>query len=220
MTKGRTSTAVKGRTSTAVDGGTSTAVEGRATRPNERQCAMLIAHLLATKEKEVNREVTRARLSEITLQRLFGRQRISPELLVEVQEWLFRVGLVLFFAGTTYVVVRLKLLTAGDGFHRNASMRILKMSVRENSTLTLWSIYSLARKLPARTKTELEPLTATDDPIARQLISRLPRHQQYRERRHQQYRERRHQQYRERSARALPCKAARALPWRAARALP
>src|SRR5215469_13258262 len=66
----------------------------RASRPDERQCALLIAHLLATKQKTLpgDRRITRARLSEISLQRMFKRQRISPELLAEVQEWLFRVG--------------------------------------------------------------------------------------------------------------------------------
>jgi hypothetical protein len=99
--------------------------KGRASRPNKRQCAMLIVHLLATKQQEVpgNREVTRARLSEITLQRLFMRRRISPELLAEVQEWLFRVGLVLFFAGTTYAVVKTKVI---DGWGRISSKRIGK----------------------------------------------------------------------------------------------
>ena len=96
---------------------------GRASRPNKRQCAMLIVHLLDTKQQEVpgNREVTRARLSEITLQRLFMRRRISPELLAEVQEWLFRVGWVLFFAGTTYAVVKMKVI---DGWGRISSKRI------------------------------------------------------------------------------------------------
>jgi hypothetical protein len=82
---------------------------------------MLIAHLLATKQKEVHREVTRARLSEITLQRLFKRRRISPEFLAEVQEWLFRVGWVLFFAGTTYAVVKMEVI---DGWGRISSKRI------------------------------------------------------------------------------------------------
>jgi hypothetical protein len=95
----------------------------RADRPDERQCAMLIIHLLATKQEEVpgNREVTRARLSEITLQRLFMRRRIGPEFLAEVQEWLFRVGWVLFFAGTTYAVVKMKVI---DGWGRISSKRI------------------------------------------------------------------------------------------------
>ena len=108
---------IRGRSVMAAD------VKGRATRPNERQCAMLIAHLLATKQNEAEdkREVTRARLSEITLQRLFKRRRISPELLVEVQEWLFRAGWVLFFAGTTYAVVKIKVI---DGWRRISSKRI------------------------------------------------------------------------------------------------
>ena len=94
-----------------------------ASRPDERQCAMLIAHLLAAKQQDLpdNRELTRARLSEITLRRLFKRRRISPELLADVQEWLFRVGLVLFFAGTTYAVVKMKTV---DGWGRISSERI------------------------------------------------------------------------------------------------
>ena len=80
-------------------------------------------HFLATKQQELggNREVTRARLSEITLQRLFNRRRISPEWLAEVQEWLFRFGWVLFFAGTTYAVIKIKVI---DGWGRISSKRI------------------------------------------------------------------------------------------------
>jgi hypothetical protein len=92
----------------------------RASRPDERQCAMLVAHLLATKQQEVP-GISRARLSEITLQRLFKRRRISPELLADVQEWLFRAGWVLFFAGTTYAVVNMKVI---DGWGRISSKRI------------------------------------------------------------------------------------------------
>ena len=84
---------------------------------------MLIAHLLATKQEKLpgDREITRARLSEITLQRLFKRRRISPELLADVQEWLFRVGWVLFFAGTTYAVVKMEVI---NGWGRISSKRI------------------------------------------------------------------------------------------------
>src|SRR5215472_1222901 len=93
----------------------------RASRPDERQCAILVAHLLATKQQKVPGKISRARLSEITLQRLFKRQRISPEFLAEVQEWLFRVGWVLFFAGTTYAVVKIKVI---EGWGRISSKRI------------------------------------------------------------------------------------------------
>jgi hypothetical protein len=98
-------------------------IVARASRPDERQCAMLIVHLLTARQQEVgsNRDLTRARLSEITLQRLFKRRRISPEFLAEVQEWLFRVGWILFFAGTTYAVVKMKVV---DGWGRISSKRI------------------------------------------------------------------------------------------------
>ncbi len=98
-----------------------TADTGRASRPDERECAMLIAHLLATKQEEVTKEVTRARLSAVTLRRLFRRQQIAPEFLIEVQEWLYRAGWVLFFAGTTYAVVKIKVI---DGWGRVSSKRI------------------------------------------------------------------------------------------------
>ena len=55
----------------------------RASRPDDRECAMLISHLLATKQAEVAKEVTRARLSDVTLRRLFRRQRITPEFFVK-----------------------------------------------------------------------------------------------------------------------------------------
>jgi hypothetical protein len=92
-------------------------VKDRATRPDERQCAMLVALLLVSKQTDV----TRARLSETTLRRLFGRQRITPEFLFEVQEWLFRAGWVLFFAGASYAAVKVNVI---EGWGRIASKRI------------------------------------------------------------------------------------------------
>jgi hypothetical protein len=93
----------------------------RASRPDERQAAMLVAHLLATKQEGVPKEVTRARLAEVTLRRLFGRKRLSPDFLAEVQEWLSRAGWVLFFAGNTYAVVQIKVI---EGWGRISSKRI------------------------------------------------------------------------------------------------
>jgi len=88
------------------------AASPRAARPDERQCAMLIAHLLETKRKKVSKDLTRARLSEVTVRRLFGRQRITPTFLLEVQEWLYRAGWVIFFAGSSYAVISVKVVEA------------------------------------------------------------------------------------------------------------
>lgn len=49
---------------------------------------------------------TRVRISELTLRRLWGRHRLDRELLDEIQEWLFRGGWTLFFAGTTYAAIK------------------------------------------------------------------------------------------------------------------
>lgn len=49
---------------------------------------------------------TRVRISELTLRRLWGRHRLDRDLLDEIQEWLFRGGWTLFFAGTTYAAIK------------------------------------------------------------------------------------------------------------------
>ena len=82
-------------------------VKAATARPDERQCALLLVHLLAAKALESEKEITRARLSELTLQRLFGRKRLSEDFLREVQEWLFPLGWVLFYAGRGYAVIRI-----------------------------------------------------------------------------------------------------------------
>jgi len=82
---------------------------------------MLIAYLLKKKNEEGGRDVTRAQLSPSTLQRLLGRRSVSPQLLTEIGEWLLRAGWVLFFAGTTYAIVRLDVV---QGWNRVSSKRI------------------------------------------------------------------------------------------------
>ena len=96
-------------------------IRRRASRPSKRQCAMLIAYLLKKKNEEGGRDVTRAQLSPSTLQRLLGRRSVSPQLLTEIGEWLLRAGWVLFFAGTTYAIVRLDVV---QGWNRVSSKRI------------------------------------------------------------------------------------------------
>jgi hypothetical protein len=51
-------------------------------------------------------EILRLRIAEISLKRLWGRRRISPEFVEEVAEWLSGAGVTLFFADSTYAVVK------------------------------------------------------------------------------------------------------------------
>lgn len=70
-----------------------------------QECALLLLRLLEMRNEE-SPAVSRVRLSELTLRRLWGRDRISRELFEETQEWLSRGGWSLFYARTTYAAVR------------------------------------------------------------------------------------------------------------------
>jgi hypothetical protein len=50
--------------------------------------------------------MTRARLSELTLRRLWLRERLTEEFLNEVREWLLTAGWALVDAGSTYAAVK------------------------------------------------------------------------------------------------------------------
>jgi hypothetical protein len=84
-------------------------------QPDALECAILLLLLVQPKEG------TRARLAEITLKRLWKRRRLRDEFLHEVTEWLFRAGWALFYAGTTFALVRTK---AVEGWPRATSKEL------------------------------------------------------------------------------------------------
>ena len=90
-------------------------------KPTPRECALLVLHLIQAKEQDRGKEVTRLRVAEISLKRLWGRRRISPEFAEEVAEWLSSAGVTLFFAGTTYAVVKTSVV---ESWPRVTSKRI------------------------------------------------------------------------------------------------
>jgi hypothetical protein len=101
---------------------------GRYYQPTPREAALLVLHLLRTKERalltkvpKTERELTRARLTEITLRRLWSRTRISNEFLAEVQEYLLHAGWVLFWAGSSYAIIQ---VSSVEGWARISSKRI------------------------------------------------------------------------------------------------
>jgi hypothetical protein len=72
---------------------------------NAQECAVVLLRLIEIRNEDAP-AASRVRLSELTLRRLWGRDRLNRELFEEVQEWLSRAGWVLFFAGTTYAAIR------------------------------------------------------------------------------------------------------------------
>jgi hypothetical protein len=80
--------------------------EHRPYKPDPQECAILLILLLQAKAIESGKENTRARLSAMTLKRLWGRHRLPDDFLREVEEWMFRAGWALFYAGTTFAAVK------------------------------------------------------------------------------------------------------------------
>ena len=95
----------------------------QASQPTPRECAMLLLGLIEAKRTEAGKDVTRTRLSEATLRRLWCRSRITTEFVHEVQEWLFMAGWVLFFAGSTYAMINARVV---DAWMRISSKRMAK----------------------------------------------------------------------------------------------
>jgi hypothetical protein len=90
-------------------------------QPDAQQCAILLVLLVQTKEGESGKEYSRIRVAEITLKRLWVRHRLDDEFLREVQEWLFRAGWALFYAGTTFALVQSRSV---EGWPRISSKRL------------------------------------------------------------------------------------------------
>ncbi|MHC2395051.1 hypothetical protein ACVMFA_007378 [Bradyrhizobium liaoningense] len=88
--------------------------------PDARECAILLL-LLATHPDNPSKGITRFRLSELTLKRLWQRNRITDELLKEVQEWLARADWTIFYAAGLYAMVR---IDAVENWDRLSSKRL------------------------------------------------------------------------------------------------
>src|SRR3954452_2797456 len=94
---------------------------GQLYKPTPRECALLVLHLIHAKEQERGKQLLRLRIAEMSLKRLGGRRRISPEFVEDVAEWLSGAGITLFFAGSTYAVVRTSVV---ESWPRVTSKRI------------------------------------------------------------------------------------------------
>jgi hypothetical protein len=88
-------------------------------QPDARQAAMLVLHLLHP--DRTGRQVTRARLTELTIRHLWNRTRVQEGFLLDVQEILLKAGWAFFWAGSSYGIIR---QSAVEGWPRISSKRI------------------------------------------------------------------------------------------------
>jgi hypothetical protein len=89
--------------------------------PNARECALLLLMLIQKKEREIEKDLSRFRVAELSLRRIWGRHRITPEFVDDVNEWLLRAGRTLFSAGNSYGVI---MTSAVESWSRLTSKRI------------------------------------------------------------------------------------------------
>jgi hypothetical protein len=75
-------------------------------KPNSREAALLLLLALEERGQRRRKEMTRARLSRMTLKRLWNRENPTQPWLDEVNEWLLSAGWTLFYSGTTFGVVK------------------------------------------------------------------------------------------------------------------
>jgi hypothetical protein len=96
-------------------------------RPTDWQVALLILHLVQTREAEFQekrpkRKISRARISQNTMRKLCGRSQISNDFLIQLQEALLSAGWALFCIGPThYAIIKLESVR---GWSRISSKRI------------------------------------------------------------------------------------------------
>src|SRR5437016_1260326 len=75
-------------------------------KPTPRQCVLLLLLLVRERQDRRGKPTSRARLSEITLKRMWNREVLSRPFLDEVQEWLLTAGWTLIYAGSTYAAIK------------------------------------------------------------------------------------------------------------------
>jgi hypothetical protein len=94
---------------------------GLPVKPTPLETALLMLRLVQSKEQEKDSPVTRFRVAEITLKRLACRQRLTTDFILDVQDALLDAGWALFFAGSTYGMIK---TSAVEGWVRLGSKRI------------------------------------------------------------------------------------------------
>jgi hypothetical protein len=88
---------------------------------SSRNAALILLYAIEERGDRRGTEITRARLSRMTLKRLWNRESLTDPWLAEVNEWLLSAGWTLLHAGSTFGVVRTSVV---ENWPRIASKRI------------------------------------------------------------------------------------------------
>jgi hypothetical protein len=96
-------------------------------KPTPRECALLFLRLVDEREARRGKPMTRLRLSETTLKRLWNRERLAEGFLREIDEWLLTAGWVLISGSSTFGAVKEE---AVSNWPRISSKRISDMLKR------------------------------------------------------------------------------------------
>jgi hypothetical protein len=75
-------------------------------KPNGQEAAMLLLRAIEKRGERRGKPMTRARLSRVTLKRLWNREQLTAQWLDEVNEWLLSAGWTLVDAGRTFGAVK------------------------------------------------------------------------------------------------------------------
>src|ERR1700722_16980181 len=73
---------------------------------SSREAALILLYALAERGQRRGKELTRARVSPVSLKRLWNRENLNEAWLAEVNDWLLSAGWTLLHAGTTFGVVK------------------------------------------------------------------------------------------------------------------
>ena len=71
-------------------------------KPNAREATLILLRAIEERGERRGSELTRARLSQVTLKRLWNRENLSNSWLAEVDDWLLSADWTLLRAGTTF----------------------------------------------------------------------------------------------------------------------
>jgi hypothetical protein len=75
-------------------------------KPSPREAALLLLQALQAKGQQRGKPLTRARLSRLTLSRLWNREQLNEAWMRDVNEWLLSAGWLVIQAEATYGVVK------------------------------------------------------------------------------------------------------------------